>query len=155
MTVAPLESRVESVSTMKTPSPSQWLTRAALVVAMALGSIALWLAMPVFWLWFASQLQSSSQPSMTPYLVVLAGIIISAFAITKLLAAADRAYGRVGGAAHTRRRLPWNRSMRGEREVDARAPDTVLTRVMVISVSIALALFGLWFFLSAGSSLPT
>lgn len=140
---------------MKTPSPSQWLTRAALVAAMALGSIALWLVMPVFWLWLASQMQTSSQPSMTPYLIVLIGIVISAVAIAKLLAAADRAYGRVGGAADTRRRLPWNRSMRGEREVDARAPDTVLTRVMVISVSIALALFGLWFFLFAGSSLPT
>lgn len=153
MTVAPFGSRVESKATMKTLTPSQSLTRAALVVAMAIGSVALWLAMPVFWLWLASQMQKSSQPSMTPYLIVLVGIVASAFAITKLLAAADRAYGRVGGADETRRRLPWNRSMRGERDVDAHAPDTVLTRVMVISVSLALAVFGIWFFLFAGSSL--
>ena len=49
--------------------------------------------------------------------------------------------------------LPWNRSMRGER--DAGHPRTVLDVVMVGSVAVALVLFVLWFFLFAGSSIPT
>ena len=44
--------------------------------------------------------------------------------------------------------------MRGED--DSRPPRSVLDVVMVISVSIALvAMFGIWFFVFAGSSLPT
>ena len=45
---------------------------------MGLGSVSLWLVMPVFWVWLGSQMQKSSQPSMGPYLVVIAGIGISA-----------------------------------------------------------------------------
>ena len=43
--------------------------------------------------------------------------------------------------------------MRGED--DSRPPRSVLDVVMVISVSIALVIFGIWFFVFAGSSLPT
>ncbi len=47
------------------------------MVLMAIGSIAMWLGAPVFWLWLASRLASSSQPSLTLYLMVLVGIILS------------------------------------------------------------------------------
>jgi hypothetical protein len=42
--------------------------------------------------------------------------------------------------------------MRGERDSGRRL--TVLELTMVISVSLALFAFGVWFFLFAGSSLP-
>jgi hypothetical protein len=126
-----------------------------LVIFMALGSIALWLAVPIFWVWLASQMQKSSQPSLGPYLMVLAGIGISTFILAKLLAAADRAYGRASGVGvDARRRLPWHKSMRGERDEHTGTPPTVLTRTMVISVGLALACFGVWFFVFAGSSMP-
>jgi hypothetical protein len=127
-----------------------------LVVLMAIGSIALWLAVPVFWVWLASQMQKSSQPSLGPYLMVLVGIGISVFILAKLLAAADRAYGRASGIGmEGRRRMPWHKSMRGERDEDTQTPPTVLTRTMVISVGLALLCFGVWFFLFAGNSGPT
>lgn len=126
-----------------------------LVIFMGIGSIALWLAVPVFWVWLASQMQKSSQPSLGPYLMVLVGIGISTFILAKLLAAADRAYGRASGIGmEGRRRMPWHKSMRGERDEDTQTPPTVLTRTMVISVSLALAVFGAWFFLFAGNSGP-
>jgi hypothetical protein len=147
-------SGVQSASSM-TGKSSQRASQVALIALMAIGSVALWLAMPVFWLWLGSQMQKSSQPSMGPYLLVIAGIVISAVLISKGLAAADRAYGRLMTVGEIgRRRLPWHRSMRGERDIDAGQPVTVLSRVMVISVGVALFSFGVWFFLFAGSSLP-
>ena len=134
---------------------SQRTTQVALIALMALGSVSLWLLMPVFWVWLGSQMQKSSQPTMGPYLVVIAGIVISAVLISKGLGAADRASGRLMTQGQMgRRRLPWNRSMRGERDQDARQPVTVLTTVMVVSVGAAMFCFGVWFFLFAGSSLP-
>jgi hypothetical protein len=38
---------------------------------------------PLVWLWLASQLQKSSEPSFGPYLVVGVGIGVSAFVIVK------------------------------------------------------------------------
>jgi hypothetical protein len=139
-----------------TTKPTRWASQAFLILLMAIGSISMWLVMPVFWVWLGSQIQKgSSQPSMGPYLLVLVGIIISAVIIAKLLGAADRAYGRVAtGGIEGRRRLPWHRSMRGERDRDASQPPTVLTFVMVVSVGLAGLCFGIWFFLFAGSSLP-
>jgi hypothetical protein len=42
--------------------------------------------------------------------------------------------------------------MRGERVVSR--PTTVLDLVMIVSVSVALIAFGIWFFFFAGSSIP-
>ena len=88
-----------------------------------------------------------------PYFLVLAGICVSVFLVTKLLAWLNRAYARVSGEEEVVRvRPPWHRSMRGED--DSRPPRSVLDVVMVISVSIAVTIFGIWFFFFAGSSLP-
>jgi len=125
-----------------------------LIALMAVGSVAMWVAVPIFWLWLASKLQEGSQPSLGPYLLVIAGIAISMFAIGKLLARLDRLYAVVLGAPRQQRiQASWQRSMRGERDSTRRR--TVLDSVMVVSVGIALVAFGVWFFGFAGSSLPT
>jgi len=87
-----------------------------------------------------------------PYLVVLVGVVVSMIVIAKALSGLNRAYARATGAATVRVRLPWNRSLRGER-VSGR-PTTVLDVVMVATVGGALIVFAAWFFLLAGSSLP-
>ncbi len=56
-----------------------------LVLLMAVGSVVMWLVAPVFWLWLASQIASSSQPSLSIYLLVLVGIVASMIVIGKLL----------------------------------------------------------------------
>jgi len=125
-----------------------------LIALMAVGSVAMWVAEPIFGLWLASKLQEGSQPSLGPYLLVIAGIEISMFAIGKLLARLDRLYAVVLGAPRQQRiQASWQRSMRGERGSTRRR--TVLDSVMVVSVGIALVAFGVWFFGFAGSSLPT
>jgi hypothetical protein len=124
-----------------------------LILLMAIGSISMWLVVPIGLVYLASQLQRSSQPSLGPYLVVIIGLPIGMVVIAKLLGRLDRYYHRV---THTeqnvRVQLPWMRSMRGER--GSRRPFRMLNVVMVISVTIAAACFLIWFFVFAGSSLP-
>jgi hypothetical protein len=129
------------------------LLGALLILLMAVGSVLLWIGIPVGWLYLVSQLVDSSQPSMGPYVLVLVGIPATMIAMGKVLAILDRTYGRVTRAA-PRARVPlaWHRSLRGDRE-PARGR-SVLDIVMVASVALALVCFGVWFFLFAGSSLP-
>lgn len=126
----------------------------ALVALMALGSISLWLVIPVAWIYAASQLQDGVNPTFGPYLLIIFGVPISMAIMGKLLSRLNRTYGRVTGFDSTVRvQLPWHRSMRGER--DPARPRSVLDVVMVISVALAGLVFALWFFFIAGSSLPT
>jgi hypothetical protein len=130
------------------------LLGALLILLMAVGSVVLWIGIPVGWLYLVSQLVDSSQPSMGPYVLVLVGIPATMIAMGKVLAMLDRAYGRVTRAApQARAQMPWHRSLRGDRS-PARA-HSVLDVVMVASVALAVVCFAVWFFLFAGSSLPT
>ncbi|HWH93194.1 MAG TPA: hypothetical protein VNT03_04985 [Baekduia sp.] len=125
-----------------------------LVLVMAAGSIAMWLVSPVVWLWIASRMTSSSQPSLGPYLLVLVGMALTAVVIGKLLGTVNRLHMRVTGRLHDRREhATWNRSLRGERT--STSDRGVLEQVMMISVGCAIVLFGVWFFAFAGSSLPS
>jgi hypothetical protein len=124
-----------------------------LIAIMVLGSLLMWIGAPLFWLWLGSQLQSGSTPTLGPYLLVLVGVVVSMIVLGKFLSQLDRVYGRVTNTnASVRVRMPWHRSMRGER--GSGRPTRVVDIVMVASVSSALLLFGAWFFLLAGSSLP-
>jgi hypothetical protein len=130
------------------------LTGAFLILLMAVGSILLWIGIPVGWLYLVSRLVDSSEPSMGPYVLVLVGIPATMIAMGKLLAILDRAYGRVTRTqAQARVQAPWHRSLRGDR-APARTR-SVLDVVMVSSVALAVVCFAVWFFLFAGSSLPT
>jgi hypothetical protein len=130
------------------------LVAVLLIALMAIGSVMLWLGIPVGWLYLVSRLVSSSQPSMGPYVLVLVGIPASMVVVGKLLSKLNRAYGELTHTtASGRVRTPWLKSMRGERE--SGRPRTILDVVMVWSVGLALLCFAVWFFVFAGSSLPT
>jgi hypothetical protein len=127
---------------------------ALLILLMALGSVTLWLVIPIGWLYLASQLVDSSQPTLGPYILVIFGIPITMVLFGKALFTLDRVFERVTGrTSEASFRAPWLKSMRGERDTSRSL--TVLEGVMIVSVSLALLLFGAWFFLYAGSSLPT
>ena len=135
-------------------SPKTRVIAIALIAAMAVGSIVLWLGIPVFWLFVASRVADSSQPSLGPYLMVMVGIPASMVVVGKLLSKLNRVYGEVTHSTPTVRvQMPWHKSMRGER--DSGRPRQVLDVVMVCSVGLALFVFAFWFFVFAGSSLPT
>src|SRR5690242_5635482 len=92
------------------------IAKFGLIAAMAVGSVVLWLGIPVGWLWIGSMWQSNSQATgFGPYMLVIAGIVVSAVLLAKLLAKLNRVYGSVIGADPVVRvRMPWHRSMRGE-----------------------------------------
>jgi hypothetical protein len=124
-----------------------------LVLMMALGSVVLWIGIPVGWVWVASRTVKTSQPSFGPYLLVLIATPLTMWLWGKLLFRLNDLYSRLTGQSHeVRAQLPWHRSMRGERTVSR--PTTVLDMVMIVSVSLALTAFGIWFFFFAGSSIP-
>ena len=115
---------------------------------MAVGSVLMWLGAPLFWVWFASQLADSSQPSLSLVLLVIVGIAVTFAAIGKLLGYLNRVHMVLTGQVPQRReQTVWMRSMRGEREFSRQTG--VLGTVMAVSVSIALTLFGIWFFFLA------
>jgi hypothetical protein len=123
-----------------------------LVALMALGSVVMWIGVPLGLIYLASMLADPPNPSMGPYLLVLIGLPIGMAVIGKGLGALNRAHIRVTGAETDAYRPGWTRSMRGERKVERR--NGPLDRVMVVSVALAGVAFAVWFFGFAGSSLP-
>jgi hypothetical protein len=141
------------------PRRTVWQTIVAMPVAlvlialMAIGSVILWIGIPVGWIYVVSHMVDSSQPSLGPYVLLIFGIPITMALFGKLLFGLDHVYSRVTGQdSEVRFRAAWLKSMRGERNVARRL--SVLEMTMIISVSIALVGFGIWFFGFAGSSLP-
>ena len=106
----------------------------ALIVAMALGCLALWIAVPVAWLWIGSQIQNSVSLS-TALGVTMTGIIVTILALAALLSWLNRRHL----ALQEARNLPTSR-------------DGVLEPLLVASAGIALVLFAFWFFGLAGAT---
>jgi hypothetical protein len=132
---------------------SQWSPAAILLVAlMAIGSVVMWIGVPLALIYLASKLADTPNPSLGPYLVVLVGLPLGMALVGKGLVALNRAHIRVTGAEVDQYRPGWTRSMRGERTVERRGG--VLDRVMIVSVVVAGLAFAVWFFGFAGSSLP-
>jgi hypothetical protein len=123
---------------------------AAVLVAMALGSLALWIAIPLGWFWVAGQL-TAHYPSI--YLIAIAACPLSMIAFAAVLSRLNRFYYDLRG-----RELPaparsaWLKAITGER---GRRPErTALDVLMVVSAAIALIALMVWLFAFAGSPLP-
>jgi len=124
-----------------------------LILLMAIGSVFLWLCIPVGWVWIASHVVKTTQPTLGPYLLILVGVPLSMFVVGKLLYRLNHVYERLTGrTSEVKMQLPWHRSLRGERTPNRRT--TVLEFVMIWSVSIALVCFAVWFFFFAHVKLP-
>jgi hypothetical protein len=157
-----LDSRLTRSSAVEAPAPerrSVLRTVAAkpaavlLIVLMALGSVFLWIVVPVGWLWIASHVTDTSAPTLGPYLLIIFAVPVTMWIVGKLLFRTNRLYERVTGTdSEVRVQLPWHKSLRDSATSGRRT--TVLDVVMISSVGIALVAFGIWFFLFAGSSLP-
>jgi hypothetical protein len=119
---------------------------------MAVGSVVMWLGVPLALVYLASKLADTPNPSLGPYLVIIIGLPLGMAVVGKGLGWLNRRHIELTGTEVDEYRPGWTRSMRGEREVSRRGG--VLDRVMIISVGVAALLFAVWFFGFAGSSLP-
>jgi len=125
-----------------------------LILLMIVGSLVLWIGIPVGWIVLASHLSSSSAPSLGPYVLLIFGIPVTMFLFGRFLYRLNALYGDVTGTTPlVQVRAAWLKSMRAER--GNTRPRTVLDVVMIASVSVALVAFLIWFFFFAGSSLPS
>lgn len=123
-----------------------------LIFTMAIGSVAMWAGAPALWIWIASQSGSVTSTAMSSLLMVLIGIPATMIVIGKGLAKLDHRYTDRYGTHHGGRGATaarWLHSARGGLEDD---PPTMLDKVMIVSVGIALALVGIFFvFFSSGT----
>ena len=132
---------------------SPWSPPAVMLVAlMAIGSVVMWLGVPLGLVYLASLVADSPNPSVGPYLLIIVGLPVGMALVGKVLGWLNRLHIRLTGAEVDEYRPGWTRSLRGERQVDRRGG--VLDRVMIVSVGVAALAFAVWFFGFAGSSLP-
>jgi hypothetical protein len=133
--------------------PASLAARIAIIAAMAVGSVSMWIANPMAWLWIASRLQGQShRVGLGPYMLLLGGVICTAIVLATGLVRLNRLYSRVTGEApQVRVVFPWHRSMRdmrhGGRDEPGR-PASVLDVVMVISVGLCAIVFLAWYFIA-------
>ncbi|MEA2178509.1 MAG: hypothetical protein QOG77_1806 [Solirubrobacteraceae bacterium] len=133
--------------------PAGPVFRVAVILLMGIGSIAMWLGVPIGIIYGVSKMVSSTQPQLGPYLIILFGVPIGMTIIGKGLGALDRYYIRKTGGMQERYRAGWLKSMRGESKQKQQSQWKVLDVVMIASVSIAGAAMGIWFLFFAGSSI--
>jgi hypothetical protein len=132
-----------SAARSTTRSAGDRVQAVAIVGAMVVGSVTLWIANPAFWLWVTARLQTT-QARMGPYALMLLGVLVTAIACGKCLAILNRRYAKVMGDNTVRLHLPWARGLGGEHERELRTV-TVLDVVMVVSVLVAAAALLAWF----------
>jgi len=118
-----------------------------LLAAMAVGSLALWIAVPAGWIWLAAQLNDDYS---FVYGVALVGCPLTMGAFAYGLAKLNGLYLRLTDAGETGPpRAAWLKSMRAERGSSrARTP---LDLFMTASVMIAIAVLMAFFFFGGGS----
>jgi hypothetical protein len=125
------------------------------IAAMMLGAVAMWTLIPFGWIWIGSMLSPSQAPSGGPYTVVFVGIVCSIIAMAWALSRLNRLYVRITGTTKlpTRYLPAWRKSLSDERQ----RPDgpNVLETVILASVLLAGAAMAIWFFIAAGSPLPS
>jgi hypothetical protein len=125
-------------------SPRERTLGALVIGAMLAGSVILWAGVPVFWIWFASQLTDTTQPTLEPYLLIIVAVPITMILGSRLLFRLQLLYCRI---AHLPEpsvgRAAWLRSLSDRRGSDR--PIQAVDGVMAVSVAVALLALVAWF----------
>ncbi|MEA2346278.1 MAG: hypothetical protein QOG62_65 [Thermoleophilaceae bacterium] len=122
----------------------------AVILAMVVGAASMFTVVPLVCLWVASMLTSSQVAGI---LAALVSVPVAMIAFGSQLVRLDNLYVRVTAWDRGPRVAPAYR--RGLTDTNFNRPTSVLDRVMVAAVMIALAVDSVWFFLFAGSPLPS
>jgi hypothetical protein len=120
-----------------------------LVLAIFLGSLVMWIGLPLGWLWLVTRVVERYPEA---YAGALFGCPVTMTLLGLLLARLNSFYLRLSGRHPEQHRTAWLKSLSGERR--ARGPRTVLDTSMTISVVIAMITITIWFFFFAHSYLP-
>lgn len=124
----------------------------AVIVALAMlvAALSIWTLIPLGWIWIGSQLAATQFPSIGPYILVFAGIVVTILATAWLIGRLNDIYVALTGTATVAPlRASWLRSMR-DGPVPYGQPRLVEV-ILILSAILALAAFIFWFLLFAGS----
>jgi len=124
--------------------------------ATAFVSANIWVGAPVLALWIGSQVVAKRTLSMAAVGVVVVALAVLEFVLAVVLTWLNNVYDEITGRPRTERRATWLRSMRAESEghVSQRVGITMLERIVMINVYIAVITLVIWFFVFARSPLP-
>jgi hypothetical protein len=120
-----------------------------LILAIFLGSLVMWIGLPIGWLWLVTRVVKGNPEA---YAAALFGCPVTMTLLGLLLARLNASYLRLTGGHPAQHRTAWLKSLSGERAT--RRPRTVLETSMTISVVLALIAITIWFFFYAHSYLP-
>jgi hypothetical protein len=126
------------------------LVELGLMAAIFLGSLALWIAVPVGSLWIASRL-SNDASTVTLSVLIICPLAMLAFGL--LLGALNRMYLRTTGGGVARSKSAWLGSLSGGRG-RPRRPRSPLETSMTISAGTAVVLLLVWFLFLAENFEP-
>jgi hypothetical protein len=129
------------------------LAATIIVVLMVIAALSMWTAIPLGWVWVGSQVSNGQAPSGGPYMVVLIGIVVSILLVSWILGRLNRVYMHLTGTNSSEPVRPaWLKSLR---DSETKNYPTVLETVIVTSVVLAILSMTAWFFILAGSPLPS
>jgi hypothetical protein len=106
-----------------------------LLSIMILGSIVLWVGMPLLWLWIGSQVQGHTQSLGDALAVAFVGVLVSIVLLASLLSRLSDVYRS-------------NCLARGREDPG----HVALEAVLVVSAAITMSAFAVWFFFFAGAA---
>jgi hypothetical protein len=130
--------------------------RTAMAAATAFIAINIWTGAPLLALWVGSQVVGSTTLSMGAVGVVVVVLAVVVVAMAFALVWLNGAYDELTGMPRGEHRLAWMRSMNTQHEdeelIGTRV--TLLERIVVLSVYLAVVTFLVWFFFFAHQSVP-
>lgn len=126
--------------------------RLGLAAATAFVTANIWTGAPVLALWVGSRVAGQQALSMGAICVVVVTLAVLLFAMTLALSWLNNVYDELVGRPSGERRLPWLRSMRAEAEshVSRRVGVTMLERIVVLNVYVAVIGLMVWLIFLAG-----
>jgi len=137
-------------------APRLVLKRAALAAATAFLAVNIWTGAPLLALWVGSQVVGQTTLSMKAVFVVVIVLAVLVFGMAFALAWLNGTYDRLTGHPPREARMTWLRTMNMEQDdeeiIGMRV--TMLERIIVMSVYLAVVSLLVWFFFFAGSPLP-
>ncbi len=134
--------------------PLRGMAASVVFVVMLLTALALWTAIPVGWIWIGSKVATTQFPAEGPYAVVAVGIVLTILLDAWAIGRLNALYVRITGTNRLAPMRPsWLKSMR---DTGAGANSTTVVEAVIMgSVLLAGLVFVGWFFLLAGSPLPS
>jgi hypothetical protein len=135
-------------------NPARGLAAGIVFIAMLLAALSLWTAIPLSWIYIGSKVSHTQFPSGGPYMVVAVGIVASVLVVAWLIGRLNSLYVRITGTNRFASMRPtWLKSVRDA--PPTAETTTVVEAVLMGSVLLAALALTVWFFILAGSPLPS